>query len=159
MSPRTLVIQSHAHLKTAVRTGGVERGWVTFAVLAGVLLMPALGHDLLKALEEAYLGVGVFVAATFALFFMLEGIFEIDTVAWMSRHQRWEVPVAAVLGALPGCGGAVMVTTQFAMRRASFGAVVAVLTATMGDAAFLVLAHVLCVCVCACVCVCVCECV
>jgi len=141
MSPLTLVVQSHAHLKMAVRTGGVERCLVTFAVLACVLLVPTLGSDLLGALEDAYLGVGVFVAATFALFFALEGLLKIDTVAWMNRHQRWEVPVAAALGALPGCGGAVMVTTQFAMRRASFGAVVAVLTATMGDAAFLILAQ------------------
>ena len=141
MSPLTLVVQSHAHLKMAARTGGVERCIVTFAVLSFVLLVPGLGPALLTALEDAYLGVGVFVAATFAIFFTLESVFRIDTVAWMSKHQRWEVPVAAMLGALPGCGGAVMVTTQFAMRRATFGSVVAVLTATMGDAAFLILAQ------------------
>jgi hypothetical protein len=41
---------------------------------------------------------------------------------------------------MPGCGGAIIVTTQFVSGRVGFGAVVAVLTSTMGDAAFLLLA-------------------
>ena len=51
------------------------------------------------------------------------------------------MPFAAALGALPGCGGAVVVVSQFVQGRISFGALVAVLTATMGDAAFLLLAQ------------------
>ncbi len=47
---------------------------------------------------------------------------------------------ASFMGALPGCGGAIVVITQYVSGRLSFGAVVAVLTATMGDAAFLLLA-------------------
>ena len=39
---------------------------------------------------------------------------------------------AAALGALPGCGGAIIVVTQYVTGRLSFGSVVAVLTATMG---------------------------
>jgi hypothetical protein len=51
------------------------------------------------------------------------------------------VPIAAALGALPGCGGAIIVVTQYVSGRLSFGSVVAVLTATMGDAAFLLIAQ------------------
>ena len=41
---------------------------------------------------------------------------------------------------MPGCGGAIIVVTQFIQGRLSFGSLVAVLTSTMGDAAFLLLA-------------------
>ena len=50
-----------------------------------------------------------------------------------------QVFFASFMGALPGCGGAIIVITQFVQGKFSFGAVVAVLTATMGDAAFLLL--------------------
>ena len=46
----------------------------------------------------------------------------------------------ALMGTLPGCGGAIAVMTQFIRGKLGFGALVAVLTATMGDAAFLLLA-------------------
>jgi len=45
-----------------------------------------------------------------------------------------------LLGAIPGCGGAIIVVTQYIQGKISFGSLVAVLTATMGDAAFLILA-------------------
>ncbi|MEM1232131.1 MAG: putative manganese transporter [Pseudomonadota bacterium] len=120
-------------------------GLYRFAALAGLLLWIAADAEhrdaVFEALTDAYLGVGVFVAATFALFFHLEARHNIDAGAWLERQRRLEIPVAAALGALPGCGGAIMVITQFAMGRATFGSVVAVLTSTMGDAAFLLLAR------------------
>ena len=51
-----------------------------------------------------------------------------------------EVFLSSLLGALPGCGGAIIVLTQYSRGKASFGSVVAALTATMGDAAFLLIA-------------------
>ena len=44
--------------------------------------------------------------------------------------------MASLLGALPGCGGAVVVITAL-QGEYSIGAMVAALIATMGDAAFL----------------------
>ena len=124
-----------------LRTGGIERCVFVLVLFALSMAAPELRPVVVQALSDAYLSVGVFVAATFALFFWLESRFQIDTEQWLARHRRFEIPAAAALGALPGCGGAVMVITQFAMGRASFGAVVAVLTSTMGDAAFLMLAR------------------
>ncbi|MEM7079733.1 MAG: putative manganese transporter [Pseudomonadota bacterium] len=114
--------------------------------MVSVLFACALVFDearqiVFAALADAYLAVGVFVAATFAIFFFLESRLGTNVGDWLQRYQRFEVPVAALLGAIPGCGGAVMVITQFAMGRASFGAIVAVLTSTMGDAAFFLLAQ------------------
>ena len=42
------------------------------------------------------------------------------------------MPIASFLGAIPGCGGAIIVVTQYIQGRISFGSLVAVLTATMG---------------------------
>nr|WP_242468661.1 putative manganese transporter [Rhodovibrio salinarum] len=92
------------------------------------------------ALSDAYLQVSVFVAATLGAIYYLEHRFDVDVSAVLRKYQRWQVPVAALLGALPGCGAAVAVVTQYVRGAISFGSLVAVLTATMGDAAFLLLA-------------------
>lgn len=52
------------------------------------------------------------------------------------RKPFYEVMNASFMGGLPGCGGAIIVITQFVSGKMSFGAVTAVLTATMGDAAW-----------------------
>lgn len=55
----------------------------------------------------------------------------------------WQVAVfvtASFMSVLPGCGGAIVVITQYVSGQMSFGAVTAVLTSTMGDAVFLLLA-------------------
>ena len=56
------------------------------------------------------------------------------------KSKKFHVIIAALLGALPGCGGAIIVVTQYIQKRIGFGSLVAVLTSTMGDAAFLLLA-------------------
>ena len=98
-------------------------------------------HVLLQVLSDAYIAVSVFVAFTFMVFYTLETVLKLDTKALLKKYQNIQVPIAAVLGSLPGCGGAIIVVTQYVRGRISFGSVVAVLTATMGDAAFLLLAQ------------------
>jgi hypothetical protein len=98
-------------------------------------------HVLLKVLSDAYIAVSVFVAFTLVIFYTLESAFKVNTKDFLKKHQHFQVPIAALLGALPGCGGAIIVVTQYVRGRLSFGSVVAVLTATMGDAAFLLLAQ------------------
>ena len=93
-----------------------------------------------EALSEAYLAVSVFVAGTLALIYGLERLFKRDLGLVLARLQRWQVPAAALLGAFPGCGGAIVIVTQFTRGTVSFGSLVATLTATMGDAMFLLLA-------------------
>lgn len=126
---------------------GLVRQRITWVAGLGLLLIaiaweaPEARDLLLAALADAYVQVSVFVAATLALFYGLERLFKIDAGSLLARHPRWQVPAAAFLGALPGCGGAILVVTQYVRGRISFGAVLAVLTATMGDAAFLLLSQ------------------
>jgi len=96
---------------------------------------------LFKAIADAYIQVSTFVAGTFFIFYGIERVLNIDAAAALRKATVWQVPVAAALGALPGCGGAIIVVTQYVSGRLSFGSVVAVLTATMGDAAFLLIAQ------------------
>ena len=81
------------------------------------------------------------MAATFLVFYSIEKTLKIDATEMLRRETVWQVPIAAGLGALPGCGGAIIVITQYVTGRLSFGSVVAVLTATMGYAAFLLIAQ------------------
>ena len=114
-------------------------------VVAGMLLASQTHSELVdiivSTLSDAYLGVSVFVAATLAVFYLLDQYLHADLSRWLNRRSLLQVPSAAFLGALPGCGGAIVVVTQFVHGQMSFGALVAVLISTMGDAAFLLLAR------------------
>lgn len=105
------------------------------------LLFPEAGAIMVETISEAYLQVSVFVAATLTLIYGAERVFKFDMAGYLAGHPRLQVPIAAFLGALPGCGGAIVVVTQYVNGHVGFGALIAVLTATMGDAAFLLLAR------------------
>lgn len=94
-----------------------------------------------QSMADAFLQVTVFVAATLALVFWVENRFSFSLGEVMRQNLRWQPAIAAGLGALPGCGGAIIVVTQFTRGYASFGAFISVLVATMGDAAFLLIAR------------------
>ena len=111
-----------------------------FSLLASSVFDTELTQIVMTTIADAYLQVSAFVAGTLLLFFSTERLLKIDISAWMQRAGHLQVPTAALLGALPGCGGAIIVVTRYASGNLSFGAVLATLTATMGDAAFLLLA-------------------
>ncbi len=95
---------------------------------------------ILRSVADAYLQVSAFVFAALYIFYLLEKLLNINALALLAE-KKWEVPFAAFLGALPGCGGAIIVTTQYVKGKQSFGAFTAALIATMGDAAFLLIAR------------------
>ena len=93
-----------------------------------------------SSVADAYIAVTSFVAGTLLLFYSLEKYCNIDLEHIFLKKPKLEVFLSSFLGALPGCGGAIIVLTQYSRGKASFGSVVAALTATMGDAAFLLIA-------------------
>lgn len=121
--------------------GPVRRALPLLALVAVALAVPGGPAVLMDALAEAYLAVTVFVAGTLILLAGLERAMGTDLGTVLRRHARWQVPIAALLGAFPGCGGAIVALTQFTRGHLSLGGVVATLTATMGDAMFLLLAR------------------
>ncbi|WP_438996085.1 putative manganese transporter [Candidatus Puniceispirillum sp.] len=114
---------------------------VFMAAIALSVWTTELADIIFASIADAYLQVSTFVAATFLIFYSIEKTLKIDATELLRRDTVWQVPAAAGLGALPGCGGAIIVITQYVSGRLSFGSVVAVLTATMGDAAFLLIAQ------------------
>ncbi|NPC96824.1 putative manganese transporter [Nocardioides sp. zg-DK7169] len=94
----------------------------------------------LRPLADAFMQVGVFVALLVA------------PVGWahyrwggrldelVVRYRRLAPLVAALLTMPPGCGGAILVVAAYARGAVSYGAVVAALVATMGDATWVLLA-------------------
>lgn len=130
------LIDLHRVLREAVS----PRVLIPLGLAALALYSPAAGWIIVETAAEAYLQVSVFVAATLGLIYGAERVLKLDLADWLARHRRAQVPVAAFLGALPGCGGAIVVVTQYVRGHVGFGGLIAVLTATMGDAAFLLLA-------------------
>lgn len=96
----------------------------------------------INTLADAFWAVSSYVAFTLAIYHYVSIFFNKENriVNLYQSSRNHQVFFAALLGALPGCGGAIIVTTQFVSGRVGFGAIVAVLTSTMGDAAFLLLA-------------------
>ncbi len=116
---------------------------LTFLMLIALLLSMSDGlrETVMQAMSDAYLQVSVFVAATLMVFYSAERFFKVDLGAVMVNNLRWQPAIAALMGALPGCGGAIVIVTQYTRGYASFGALISVLVATMGDAAFLLIAR------------------
>ena len=109
--------------------------------LFGAAIFPGLFGEVTRALlVDAYLQVSVFVAATFLILYSAERLLDFDFRTVLARDNAYVVPIAAGLGATPGCGGAVMVVAAYSSGNVGLGAVVAALTSTMGDAAFLLIA-------------------
>jgi len=107
------------------------------------MLLLLINHNsrdiLISSASSAYISVSSFVAITLWFFVFLEKRnFNIQKI--ISKHKRLEIPIASLLGVIPGCGGAIMVMSMFTKNIVSFGAVLAALISTMGDAAFLLIA-------------------
>lgn len=109
--------------------------YITLAVAPG-----ELGGLTRGLMVDAYVQVAAFVAATLMLFYGAERLFKFNIGNALRNAKGYQVPIAALLGSTPGCGGAVVVVAAYSSGNVRFGAVVAALTATMGDAAFLLIA-------------------
>ena len=117
------------------------RRLIVAMVLLALAVAPGFLGELTRGLMiDAYVQVSAFVAATLLLFYGAERVFKFDIGEALKNAKGFQVPLAALLGATPGCGGAVVVVAAYSSGNVGFGAVVATLTATMGDAAFLLIA-------------------
>ncbi len=118
----------------------VKRLMIALLVLVLAVIPGHMGELTRTLLTDAYVQVSAFVAATLMLFYGAEKVFKFDLGVALKGAKGFQVPAAAILGATPGCGGAVVVVAAYSSGNVGLGAVVAALTATMGDAAFLLIA-------------------
>ena len=117
----------------------IKKCLLGFFILSLALQSNEIGQIVRDVLIEAYLQVSVFVGFTLFIFIGLDSLSKFNIENFLAKTKKIHVPIATLLGALPGCGGAIIIVTQYIQGRISFGSLVAVLTATMGDAAFLLL--------------------
>ena len=118
----------------------LKKSFLGLLILALAFQSGEFGNIIRNSMTDAYLQVSVFVGFTLFIFIGLDALTTFDTGIFLSKTKKYHVPISSFLGALPGCGGAIIVVTQYIQGRIGFGSLVAVLTATMGDAAFLILA-------------------
>ncbi len=118
----------------------LKKSFLGFLILMIAFQTNALGEIVRQVLVDAYLQVSVFVGFTLFIFIGLDALTKFNIAYILEKTKKFHVMMASLLGAIPGCGGAIVVVTQYIQGRISFGSLVAVLTATMGDAAFLLLA-------------------
>ncbi len=111
-------------------------------LIIALLLTDSTYQLTVGVLSDAFWQVSAYVAASLTLYHYFASL--VVRHKWLLNVPRsnsiYNSMFASLMGAMPGCGGAIIVITQFVQGKFSFGAVVAVLTATMGDAAFLLLA-------------------
>ena len=118
----------------------LKKSFLGIAILAMAFQANNFGELVRSTLVDAYLQVSVFVGFTLFIFIGLDALTKYNISDVLNKTRKYHVLMASLLGALPGCGGAIIVVTQYIQGRIGFGSLVAVLTATMGDAAFLLLA-------------------
>jgi len=118
----------------------LKKSFFGLIILALAFQTGEFGNIVRQSMVDAYLAVSVFVGFTLLVFIGLDTLTKFDIHSFLEKTKKIHVPIASLLGAIPGCGGAIIVVTQYIQGRISFGSLVAVLTATMGDAAFLILA-------------------
>ena len=119
----------------------IRKKYFVALLLLVLTALPGELGDLTRALvTDAYVQVSAFVAVTLSIFYFSEHKFNFNLGKFLKESSKIQIPISAMLGATPGCGGAVVVVAAYTSGNVSFGAVIATLTATMGDAAFLLIA-------------------
>ena len=134
------VIRNKGSLALANDGRLLKKSFFGLLILALAFQPGEFGNLIRQSMTDAYLQVSIFVGFTLFIFIGLDSLTNFDIQNFLKKTKKIHVPIAALMGALPGCGGAIIVVTQYIQGRIGFGSLVAVLTATMGDASFLLLA-------------------
>jgi hypothetical protein len=95
---------------------------------------------LVRPLADAFMQVGVFIALLAAPFGWARYRWGHRLDAALLRHRRLWPLLAASMTLPPGCGGAIVVMALYARGAVSYGAAIAALVATMGDATWVLVA-------------------
>ncbi len=87
---------------------------------------------------DSFMSVGTWVAFMLLVFGWLEVRTSGGVARLMRRKKGWQPVFGAVLGVIPGCGGAIFIMPLYINGTVTFGTVVATLLATMGDSSWVI---------------------
>lgn len=135
-------VKQPSHLQELTKWHLTNKRLILPIILLALLTVTNTREITISVLSDAFWQVATYVAATLAIYHAISSRLSNTSklTGLLNKSTYFQVLFSASMGALPGCGGAIVVITQYVKGRLSFGSVVAVLTATMGDAAFLLLA-------------------
>lgn len=123
------------------RKNSLDLKWRPFSALLLLMLalFPGIGEFVRPLMFDVMAEIVPFVALALGLVYGAESWARRGGHDIWSNTKSWHIPLAVLLGAMPGCGGAVAVVVAHASGKVSFGVMVAALTATAGDAAFVLM--------------------
>ena len=105
--------------------------------------MNVLLETILVSMRDAFLAVTVFVAAMVLLFSWLQYLTAGRFVDWIRSSKKWQPLIGALMGLIPGCGGAIIMMPMYARGYVTYGTVISTLIATLGDSAFVLIGAII----------------
>lgn len=94
---------------------------------------------LISSASEAFLHVGSMVGLFIVLFGYINYKTNENFTYIISKNKKLQPLIGALIGVIPGCGGSLAIIPLYIQGNLSFGAIVASLIASMGDAAFILI--------------------
>lgn len=94
---------------------------------------------IINASQEAFLHVGVILGIVILGFGYVDYKTEGNIVSILEKNKKIQPIIGAILGVMPGCGGSILLIPLYTKRKVSFGALIATLIASIGDAAFILI--------------------
>ncbi|MCC0700242.1 arsenic efflux protein [Clostridioides sp. ZZV15-6383] len=94
---------------------------------------------LISASEEAFLHVGSMIGFFILLFGYINYKTSGNFTNIISKNRKLQPLMGALIGAIPGCGGSLAIMPLYIKGKLSFGAIIASLIASMGDASFVLI--------------------
>ncbi len=91
--------------------------------------------------STAFVDVTVFVGVALLVFGVINYKLEGRLVEYIAKRKAYQPVIGALLGLIPGCGGAILVMPLYVKKKVSFGTVIAALIATTGDSAFVLISE------------------
>ena len=94
---------------------------------------------IINAAQESFLHVGVLLGIVILIFGYIDYKTGGNIVDILDKNKRIQPIIGAILGIIPGCGGSIILMPLYVKNKVSFGALVATLISSMGDAAFILI--------------------
>ena len=95
---------------------------------------------IIHASQEAFLHVGVTLSLVILAFGYIDYKTKGRLVNLLYKNSNIQPIIGSILGIIPGCGGTILLIPLYTKGKVSFGTLVASLVASMGDAAFILIA-------------------
>ena len=94
---------------------------------------------IINSAQESFLHVGVLLGIVILIFGYIDYKTGGNIVDILDKNKRIQPMIGAILGIIPGCGGSIILMPLYVKNKVSFGALVATLISSMGDAAFILI--------------------